>query len=221
MVNGFVPDLIAMSVTEDMYPIGIMLVSALGATRPKVVAGGVFPTFAPDLTLRYANGSIDYVLKGEGDETLAEFFRKQRIDLVRNELRHCAECYKADSFYFWADTFLAWNDIEFEEFCEMYSEFKLPFWIQTRPETVRADRFRKLKKIGLLRVAFGVEHGNEQFRKRVLNRSVKNDKIIQNLKFPFICSGLAVYLPSLIKFQHSRQVYLAKFFMRLFSKAAF
>lgn len=276
VVREFKPELIAMSVTEDMYPIGVTLLSALGPNRPKVVAGGVFPTFAPDLALRYSEGNIDYVLKGEGDETLSElcrrmekgedlrtldglyavidgqvinnglprpvdlttlpepdydlfeesryyrpmqgrlwrmfpiqtirgcpytcgycnspsqmeihskanhkFFRKQRTDLIYRELKHCLERYKADSFYFWADTFLAWNDHEFDEFCEMYSEFKLPFWIQTRPETVKESRFRKLKEIGLLRVAFGVEHGNEQFRQHMLHRRIKNEMVIENLK---------------------------------------
>ena len=37
--------------------------------------------------------------------------------------------------YFWADTFLAYNANEFDEFCEMYKEINLPFWMQTRPET--------------------------------------------------------------------------------------
>jgi anaerobic magnesium-protoporphyrin IX monomethyl ester cyclase len=275
-IQQFAPDLIAMSVTEDMYPIGITLLKNLGKMRPLVVAGGVFPTFAPDLALRYSEGCIDYVLKGEGDETLPQFcrsleqgidvssvpglhanlfgklvdnplprpvdlttlplpdydlfdesrfyrpmqgklwrmlpvqtirgcpytcaycnspwqeeihkkaghkfFRKQRTDFIRDELRHCVEVYKADSFYFWADTFLAWNEMEFEEFCEMYSDFRLPFWIQTRPETVKAHRFKKLRDIGLLRVSFGVEHGNEAFRERILHRRVKNESIIANLK---------------------------------------
>jgi len=275
-VDTFSPDLIAMSVTEDMYPIGITLLKSLGRDRPPVLAGGVFPTFAPDLALRHSEGCIDFVLKGEGDETLPEFcqrmargedlfslpglyaelpsgtvdnplprpvdlatlplpdyglfeesryyrpmqgrlwrmlpvqtirgcpytcaycnspwqmdihdkqglkfFRKQRVDLIRDELNHCIETYKADSFYFWADTFLAWNEREFDEFCEMYSEFRLPFWIQTRPETVKAKRFEKLREIGLLRVAFGVEHGNESFRERILHRRVKNESIIANLK---------------------------------------
>ena len=275
-LDEFNPALIIMSVTEDMYPIGITLLKSLGSRRPLVAAGGVFPTFAPELALRVSEGCIDYVMKGEGDETVPElcrrlecgedistlpglhanlngqqinnalprpvelstlpvpeydlfeesrfyrpmqgklwrmlpvqtirgcpytcaycnspwqidihkkqglrFFRKQHVDRIRDELKHCVKNYKADSFYFWADTFLAWNDREFEEFCEMYSEFRLPFWIQTRPETVRASRFEKLREIGLLRVAFGVEHGNEEFREKILNRRVKNEKIISSLK---------------------------------------
>lgn len=275
-VKSFNPDLIAMSVTEDMYPIGITLLKALGSERPKVVIGGVFPTFVPELALKYSEGCVDYVLKGEGDETLVElcrrldsggdirrldglyatvdgelinnclprpanmaalplpdyslfeesrfyrpmqgqlwrmfpvqtirgcpyacaycnspsqmqihksanhkFLRKQRTELIYNELKHCRDVYKADSFYFWADTFLAWNDQEFNEFCDMYEEFSLPFWIQTRPETVRAQRFKRLQEVGLLRVAFGVEHGNAKFREKVLYRRVANEEIIASLK---------------------------------------
>src|SRR3989344_4770315 len=55
-VISFSPDLIAMSVTEDMYPIGTTLLKTLGKDRPKVVAGGGFPTFAPELALLYSEG---------------------------------------------------------------------------------------------------------------------------------------------------------------------
>ena len=34
-----------------------------------------------------------------------------------------------------------------------------------------------------MRVAFGVEHGNSDFRKKVLDRNVSNDKMIENLKY--------------------------------------
>lgn len=275
VVAAFRPDLIVMSATEDMYPVGVNLLSALGDNKPPVVAGGVFPTFAPSLALKLSDNNIDMVLRGEGEETLPElckrltegryiytldglymlrggkvinnplpmpsdinnhvlpdyslfeesrfyrpmqgklrrmlpimtirgcpytcgycnspsqkeiynmqnysFFRKRKIGLVYNELKHCLDKYKADSFYFWADTFLAWSEAEFDEFCAMYSEFKLPFWIQTRPETVTEYRFQKLKEIGLLRVAFGIEHGNEDFRRKILHRNVSNEMIIKNL----------------------------------------
>lgn len=275
IIKGFKPRLIAMSVTEDMYPVGMKLLSALGKNRPPVVAGGVFPTFAPELAIKHLNNDMDMVLMGEGEVTLPElcnriergsditdidglcmvkdnrliknklprpaeinedilpdyslfeasrfyrpmhgmmrrmlpittirgcpytcgfcnspsqresyrnegynFFRKKKIKLIYKELKYCLEVYKADSFYFWADTFLSWNDLEFDEFCEMYSEFNLPFWIQTRPENVTEYRFRRLKEIGLLRAAFGIEHGNEKFRERILLRKIKNAMIIKNL----------------------------------------
>lgn len=293
LVRSFRPDLIAMSCTEDMYPLGVELLVALGDIRPRVVAGGVFPTFAPKLAIDLSEGTIDFVLKGEGEETLPElcrrldmglglttldglcfykngaylenrlpapvdanrnplpdyslfeesrfyrpmqgklrrmlpietirgcpytcaycnspatmqthkaegfkFFRKQGVDRVRAEIKEAIEKYGADSFYFWADTFLAWRNHEFEEFCEMYSEFKLPFWIQTRPETVEEWKFKKLKDVGLLRVAFGVEHGNEDFRYRMLKRKVSNDLIIKNLNI-VTGMGIAISVNNIIGF---------------------
>jgi radical SAM superfamily enzyme YgiQ (UPF0313 family) len=73
---------------------------------------------------------------------------------------------------------------ELEEFCEIYSEIKLPFWIETRPETVNDDNLKKLSDVGLDRISFGVEHGNEEFRLKVLGRLWKNDDIIKALKLP-------------------------------------
>lgn len=295
IILDFKPDLIAMSVTEDTYPVGVSLLNGLSIPRPPVVAGGVFPTFAPELSYEYANGTIDYVLKGEGDNTLLElcerlengidvtsldglymkkngiiinnrlpmttnvnelplpdytlfeesrlyrpmqgklrrmlpittirgcpytcaycnspwqmqihkdegmqFFRKRKIDLVKEEIEHVIKNYQADSIYFWADTFLAWNNKEFEEFCDMYSEFKLPFWIQTRPETVKEDRFKRLKEVGLLRVAFGVEHGNDDFRAKWLGRKVKNDMIIKNLNI-VTDLGIPISVNNIIGFPH-------------------
>ncbi len=293
MVAEFAPDLIAMSVTEDMYPVGVNLLKALGKARPKVVAGGVFPTFAPELTLRLSAGTIDYILRGEGEDTLVEmcrrlvhgedlssleglyavldgrevknamprpvdiyslplpdftlfdesryyrpmqgklrrmipvqtvrgcpytcgycnspsqvqiykaghhrFFRTQKIELVRRELEHAVNAYKADSVYFWADTFLSWNLKEFDEFCEMYADFRLPFWIQTRPETVTEYKFRKLADAGLLRVAFGVEHGNDEFRKKVLARQVNNETIVKNLNL-VTSMGIPISVNNIIGF---------------------
>src|SRR5439155_24995842 len=76
-VQQFSPDLIAISTTEDSYPNAIELLKCLPAKdRPTVVAGGVFPTFAPELALRRSDGLIDYVLIGEGEESLPEFCRR-------------------------------------------------------------------------------------------------------------------------------------------------
>ena len=86
--------------------------------------------------------------------------------------------------YFWADTFLAYNANEFDEFCEMYKEINLPFWMQTRPETVTEEKIKKLQKVGLHRMAFGLEHGNEEFRKKILDRRWKNKDIINACKIP-------------------------------------
>jgi anaerobic magnesium-protoporphyrin IX monomethyl ester cyclase len=114
----------------------------------------------------------------------SNFYRKKKMDLVLEELKHFKEFHKVEYNYFWADTFLGMSKREFDEFIEMYSEIKLPFWMQTRPETVDDYNMSKLKSVGLHRISFGVEHGNEEFRKRILDRRWKNKDIIAKLKIP-------------------------------------
>ncbi len=66
----------------------------------------------------------------------------------------------------------------------MYSDIRLPFWVQTRPETINHKNIKKLSDVGLHRISFGVEHGNEKFRSSVLKRRWKNHDIVEALKIP-------------------------------------
>ena len=280
-VKEYKPDLIALSATEDMWELGIKILEEIKeykiTNKIPVIAGGVFPTFAPDICIKH--DLIDMVCVGEGENALIDlckkieakndfskitnvwvkknnkiieknsisdpvninknpiidttlfeenrlyrpmagrvykmfpvetirgcpftctfcnspdqmrlykglgnnFYRKKRMDLVYKELKHFKEVHKVEYNYFWADTFLAMNGDEFNEFCEIYSDIKLPFWIQTRPETITDYNMKKLKSVGLHRVSFGVEHGNEVFRKKILDRRWKNKDIIAKLKIP-------------------------------------
>ena len=98
------------------------------------------------------------------------FNEEEVCGLVHKELKHFKEVHKVEYMYFWADTFLGMSKRELDQFCEVYSDIKLPFWMQTRPETVTEENISKLSKVGLHRISFGVEHGNEEFRARILDR---------------------------------------------------
>lgn len=275
LVNSFQPDLIAMSVTEDMFPLGLRLLRHIDKYDILTIVGGVFPTFAPHKVIR--NKEIDIVCVGEGEDAILDlclslrdsrdysgihnlwiktdtgeiiknpvrhvtnfdknplpdftlfeearlyrpmagktykmlpvethrgcpyqctfcnspaqrklyreahagnFFRKKSIDVVRKELEFYKNKWEAEYFYFSADTFFAYTDKEFDEFVEMYKDIKVPFWCQTRPETITEERVKKLSDVGLHRMALGIEHGNEDFRRKIINRKVKNEVIIRAL----------------------------------------
>jgi len=289
-INRFKPDLIGISATEDMWELGAQLLENIKEYKIKndvpVIAGGVFPTFAPEIVIK--NEVINLVCIGEGENALIDlcskiekgekdfsnitncwvktigpeylknrnvikknpiskpvdinknpiidlslfetnrlfrpmggviykmfpvetirgcpytctfcnspdqmnlynketdggFFRKKRVDLISKELKHFKNDLGVEYNYFWADTFLAMNKNEFEEFVEMYSEIKIPFWFQTRPETITDYNMKKLVDVGLDRISFGIEHGNEEFRKKILDRRWSNEKIIEKLKIP-------------------------------------
>ena len=66
----------------------------------------------------------------------------------------------------------------------MYKDIKLPFWCQTRIETITYEKFKKLKDVGLHRITFGMEHGNEKFRREVVKRAYSNELAIKLMKIP-------------------------------------
>ena len=120
--------------------------------------------------------------------TKSSFFRKKSVKKIREELINFQKQWNGEYVFFWADTFLAWSQSELEEFCEMYSDFKFPFWCQSRTETVNGDRgyekLKILKDVGLHHMSFGMEHGNEEFRSKVIGRHYSNKSAIEALKNP-------------------------------------
>lgn len=281
-VESYQPHLLAISSTEDMWELGIQLLEEVGEYKTHnnipVIAGGVFPTFAPHIAIKHS--MIDMVCVGEGEialedlcdriergkryddvtnlwvkqpdgsiiknrmtkpvdinenpiidvslfeearlyrpmagkwyrmmpvetirgcpykctfcnspnqlelynaETNGGFFRKKSVEIVHKELKYFKDELGVEYNYFWADTFLAMNNYEFDEFCEMYQDIRLPFWMQTRPETLTDYKVKRLADVGLHRISFGIEHGNEKFRADMLLRRFKNSDIIEKLKIP-------------------------------------
>ena len=131
-------------------------------------------------TCAFCNSPSQNVLYG-GE---VSFFRKKKMELVKQEIENHIKEWKVEYIYFWADTFLAWSAREFDEFCEMYSDIRLPFWCQTRIETITEDKLTKLKNIGLDRMTFGMEHGNEAFRRDVVKREYSNADAIRLMQIP-------------------------------------
>ena len=105
------------------------------------------------------------------------YFRRRDMESVRREMDWLIKQWNPEYMYFTADTFLAWSDQEFDEFIETYSDYKLPFWCQTRAETINDDKMKKLKSVGLHRMSIGIEHGNEKFRREIIKRNYPNSVI--------------------------------------------
>jgi len=113
------------------------------------------------------------------EERAGNFFRKKSISRIYQEIKSLSEKWHAEYCYFPSDTFLAMPKREFDQFVEMYSDFKLPFWIQSRAETITYENAKKLKNIGCHRISIGLEHGNEAFRKKMLKKSYSNKQMIK------------------------------------------
>ncbi len=113
---------------------------------------------------------------------LGNFLRRKTMDGLRNKLKALYDAYDPDFFFFVDDSFLARPRQEIFDFCDMYEEFKLPFYFNTRAENCDASVLARLKEVGCYRIAFGIESGNQQYRNKVLRRKITNEEIIERFK---------------------------------------
>lgn len=116
------------------------------------------------------------------DQTNSCFYREKSLEKVKETLHYDVKRWKPGYIFFWADTFLAYTEEKIEEFCRFYSDIQIPFYVQARPETITDYKLKKLKEVGLDRVGVGIEHGNEDYRNKVLKRYYKNSQAVASLE---------------------------------------
>lgn len=119
-------------------------------------------------------------------EQAGKYYRKKSIKRIAAELENARKSVNPELLYFVTDNFLAMTDSEFSEFAEMYQDYRIPFWMNTRAETVNELRADGLDIMNCLRMNIGIEHGNEKFRAEVLNRSVSQATYLKAFR---ACSG--------------------------------
>jgi len=105
------------------------------------------------------------------------YVRFRSIDNVIAEIKEVVSKYKVKSVYLNDDVFT--EDYKYvSDFCRKFkSEINYPFEINTRVEFMTEDMVSNLKGAGCYRVAMGIEQGDEDFRKKILNRRMSNEKI--------------------------------------------
>jgi radical SAM superfamily enzyme YgiQ (UPF0313 family) len=126
-------------------------------------------------TCTYCNSPMQTKLSRESK--IGNFLRRKNMKILRNEIKLLVKRYNPEFLYFIDDSFTARKKDEVFDFCDMYEEFKLPFWFNTRPETTNLEMLKRLKDVGAYRISFGIESGNEQYRIKVLRRNGSNSKI--------------------------------------------
>lgn len=275
-VQEYEPDLILVSVTEDVFVTGVELVEAIRDKNIPNIFGGVFTTFAPDLVLEY--DVIDQICHQEGEQVLRDaiaclrngeplhdikgttyrfadhaqknppqalvdinevtpdfslfeqrrfgrwqggkwfdasmqvetyrgcpysctfcnspgqrafskdvgtgnFMRRKSAETIQKEMNIFREKYGVDHVNFVDDSFLARPMKELEDFAKVWSEHKTPFWCNTRIENCTPEVLQMMKECGMYRITFGLESGNEEFRRDKLKRNVTNEKYFKHMEY--------------------------------------
>ena len=112
------------------------------------------------------------------EETDSLFFRKRTVQHQEEEIKHLIDTIQVEFLWIVTDTFLTMSKKGFDEWAEMYSKYKLPFFTQTRPELLSPYQAKTLKELGCIKLNMGVEHGDPEFRRKVVGRIYENQKAI-------------------------------------------
>ncbi|MDA2932768.1 B12-binding domain-containing radical SAM protein [Acidobacteria bacterium AH-259-D05] len=113
------------------------------------------------------------------NEDSFRFYRKKTMEVVHKEITQLHKKHNIELIYFLVDTFLAVSTKEFDELADMYQDFRIPFWMNTRAETIDEHRAEGLERMNSLRVSIGIEHGNAEYREKMLSRKVSNERMLE------------------------------------------
>jgi radical SAM superfamily enzyme YgiQ (UPF0313 family) len=106
-------------------------------------------------------------------KSLGNYHREKPTESLIREISSAKEEYGLNLIFFNDENFLQMNEERFKEFCKGYGVIGLPFFIQTRADTLLKEEWVKiLKDIGCITIGIGVEHGNERIRKKILNKNI-------------------------------------------------
>jgi len=110
---------------------------------------------------------------------IGKWYRQKSVERIFEEIDFYVKNYQAQYLYFISETFLAMDIKKFRAFAERYKKIKLPFWFNTRPETITEEKIKLLEEIGCNRISIGIEQGNEEFRRKALNRKYTNECVVK------------------------------------------
>lgn len=109
-----------------------------------------------------------------------KYLRRKSVDGIIEELVHLRNKYKIDMFYFLDETFLSSDLVSLRIFAEEYKKHvDIPFYGLTHPLSVSDEKVKLLKMMGCYLMTIGIECGNEDFRRNILNRNVPTKRIIE------------------------------------------
>jgi len=116
------------------------------------------------------------------EHNCGKYYRNMSMDKVIVQIQIAIEKYSPEFIYFSSENFLSMSDEDFAKFIMAYEKIHLPFWIQTRIETLTQERIEDLRRVGMLWLTIGLEHGNEKFRRHVLKRHYSNENFYHKMK---------------------------------------
>ena len=110
------------------------------------------------------------------------WFRQKDMRRIKEEIEFYLKKYGVEYFYFISESFLSLGERDFGDFIDFYKNIKVPFWFNTRIETVSHDRLARLEEVNCSRISIGLESGSEYVRKHLLKRNYSNGYFTEKFK---------------------------------------
>jgi len=124
------------------------------------------------------NRTLQKMYKG-----LGKYHRRQSIEKAIQNLVHVKERYNIEMMRFWDEDFAAVNLDYLKGFAEEYGKaVNLPFLVYAGVNSLHEERVKIMKEMGCVSIGIGIESGNENIRRDILNRRASNEKIIKAFK---------------------------------------
>ena len=149
-----------------------------------------------------ANVFFNEHFKGTDPETGKKhtYYRERSVDRFVEEIIYLRDKHDVEYIYIGDETIMTTSKKRFQDFMDKYpttakpngngktngngngSHIKgLPFWCETRPESMTYERVKGFVDVGMAAVNIGVESGNEEFRRTKLHRNVTNERMIKGI----------------------------------------
>ncbi|MBN1950310.1 MAG: B12-binding domain-containing radical SAM protein [Bacteroidales bacterium] len=107
------------------------------------------------------------------------FIRFKPISYFLEEIKSVLKEFAVRELEFYDDTFTL-DRKRLQEFCERYPrEIGLPFYINSRVDSIHDNEYPLLRKAGCKRISFGIECGDPEIRNEVLKRNQSDEQIIK------------------------------------------
>lgn len=121
------------------------------------------------------NASLKEMYRGKG-----RYHREKSTEKAIADLKCLKDKYNIKMFRFQDEILFVWSVDKCRKFFELYKrEIALPFICFGRAEYMTEEKVKIFRDSGCVSVSIGVETGNPELRARVLNRRMKNRKIIE------------------------------------------
>lgn len=119
------------------------------------------------------------------------YFRRQSPQKTINNIKTLKEEYGATWFKFADDTFLLHTNTELETLKNGLNGLSINFGCSVQPTTINEEKVALAKEMGCVAMTVGIESGNQEIRRKILNRRISNQKLERGIR-TIIDAGIRV-----------------------------